>query len=151
MSRAPPEIPPSSFQSTFSDALQLYKKRTRGDLILHPLAARLQSCDTPGAILAVLQEQARAINQSWNTDEKLAMWLDPIVNVLYALSSNLGEGVGLVSIGACSISMYALNFMFPGTITCKSHICWHWCNTLCVYLLRFPCAGHSHTQNLTGS
>ncbi|KAF8496154.1 hypothetical protein F5888DRAFT_1635101 [Russula emetica] len=89
-------IPPSSFQWTFSQALHTYKKRTRGDLILHPLAARLQSCDTPDAILAVLQEQARAIDQSWNADEKLAIWLDPIVNVLYALSSSLGEGVGLV-------------------------------------------------------
>lgn len=97
MSQAPPVIPPSSFQSTFSQALLAYKKRTRGDLILHPLAARLQSCVSPDGILAVLQEEARAIDQSWNADEKLAMWLDPIVNVLYALSSSLGEGVGLVS------------------------------------------------------
>jgi hypothetical protein len=108
MSQAPPVIPPSSFQSTFSHALRAYKKRTRGDLILHPLAARLQSCVSPDAILAVLQEQARAIDQSWNADEKLAMWLDPIVNVLYALSSSLGEGVGLVIIGTCSLSIYAL-------------------------------------------
>jgi hypothetical protein len=112
MSQAPPVIPPSSFQSTFSHALRAYKKRTRGDLILHPLAARLQSCDSPDAILAVLQEQAQAIDQSWNADEKLAMWLEPIVNVLYALSSSLGEGVGLVIIGTCSLSMYALPSIF---------------------------------------
>lgn len=112
MSQAPPVIPPSSFQSTFSHALRAYKKRTRGDLILHPLAARLQSCDSPDAILAVLQEQAQAIEQSWNADEKLAMWLEPIVNVLYALSSSLGEGVGLVIIGTCSLSMYGLPSIF---------------------------------------
>lgn len=114
MSRAPPVpvTPPSSFQSTFTHALRAYKKRTREDLILHPLAARLQSCDSPNAILAVLQEQARAVDQSWSTDEKLAMWLDPIVNVLYSLSSSLGEGVGLVIIGACSTRMYALTSVF---------------------------------------
>ena len=112
MSQAPPVIPPSSFQSTFGLALHAYKKRTRGDLVLHPLAARLQSCDSPDDILAVLQEHARAIDQSWNTDEKLALWLDPIVNVLYALSSSLGESVGLVIIRACSISMRALTSMF---------------------------------------
>src|SRR6267154_4706877 len=112
MSQAPPVPPPSSFQSTFSQALHTYKKRTRGDLVLHPLAARLQSCVTPDAILAVLEEQAQAIDQSWNADEKLALWLDPIVNVLYALSSSLGEGVGLVIIGTCSLSMYALPSIF---------------------------------------
>jgi hypothetical protein len=72
----------------------------------------LQSCVTPDAIFAVLEEQARAIDQSWNADEKLAMWLDPIVNVLYALSSSLGEGVGLVIIGTCTISMYDLPSIF---------------------------------------
>jgi len=112
MSRAPHGLPPSSFQSTFSHALRAYKKRTRGDLILHPLATRLQSCDSPDAILAVLQEQARALDQSWNTDEKLAVWLDPIVNVLYALSSSLGQGVGLVIIETCSLRMYALPYIF---------------------------------------
>jgi hypothetical protein len=95
-------IPLSNFQSTFSHALHAYKKRTRGDLILHPLAARLQSCNSPGAILDVLREQAQAIDQSWNE------WLDPIVNVLYVLSSTLGEGVGLVIIGTSSLSMYVL-------------------------------------------
>jgi len=105
----------SSFQSTFSHALRAYKKRTRGDLILHPLAARLQSCVSPDAILAVLQEQARAIDQSWNADKKLAMWLDPIVNVLYALSSSLGEGVGLVSSPAKVI------FVGIGVILSESH------------------------------
>lgn len=112
MSQAPPVIPPSSFQSTFSHALRAYKKRTRGDLILHPLAARLQSCDTPDTILAILQDKARAIDQSWNADEKLAMWLDPIVHVLYALSSSLGEGVGLVIIGIYSLSLYVLPSFF---------------------------------------
>jgi hypothetical protein len=112
MSRPLPVISPSDFQSTFSLAVNAYKKRTRGDLILHPLATRLQSCDSPDAILAVLQEQARAVDQSWNTDEKLAMWLDPIVNVLYVLSSSLGEAVGLVIIRAHLTCMYALISVF---------------------------------------
>ena len=111
MSQTPPVISPSSFQSTFSHALRVYKKRTREDLILHPLATRLQSCDSPDAILSMLQDQARAIDQSWNAHEKLALWLEPVVNVLYALSSSLGEGVGLVIIRACSSSMCALPFI----------------------------------------
>lgn len=130
----PPVISPSSFQSTFTHALRAYRRRTRGDLILHPLAARLQSCDSPDAILAVLQEKAQAIDQSWSDDEKLAIWLDPIVNILYALSSSLGEGVGLVIICARSLSIYALPFHLSGIITGESNLRWHWRNPFCVYL-----------------
>ncbi len=107
MSQTTPVIPPSSFQSTFSHALRAYKKRTREDLLLHPLAARLQSCHSPDAILAVLQEQAQAIDQFWNGKEKLITWLDPIVRVVFALSSSLGEGIGLVIVEACLLWMYA--------------------------------------------
>ena len=35
----------------------MHKKRTKNDLLAHPLAAKLQSCDTPSAILAVLPSQ----------------------------------------------------------------------------------------------
>ena len=93
------QTPPSKFQSTFRNALREYKRRTREDLLLHPLAARLRSCKSPEAILSVLQEQAQTVDQSWNGDEKLSAWLGPTVETLYALSSSLGEGVGLVIIG----------------------------------------------------
>ncbi|KAF8487238.1 hypothetical protein DFH94DRAFT_841602 [Russula ochroleuca] len=102
MSQTSPVIPPSKFQSTFRNALQAYNRRTREDLLLHPLATRLRSCDSSDAILSVLQEQAQAIDPSWNGDEKLAMWLGQSVDVLYALSSSLEEGVGLVIIGVSS-------------------------------------------------
>lgn len=93
------QTPPSKFQSTFRNALREYKRRTREDLLLHPLAARLRSCESPEAILSVLQEQAQTVDQSWNGDEKLSVWLGPTVEALYALSSSLGEGFGLVIIG----------------------------------------------------
>ena len=48
----------SSFQLIINNAfLDAYKKRTKNDLLAHPLAANLQSCDTPSATLAVLQQQ----------------------------------------------------------------------------------------------
>ena len=102
---------PSKFQSTFRNALREYKRRTGEDILLHPLAPRLRSCNSPDAILFVLQEQARAVDQSRNGDEKLSMWLGPTVEALYALSSSL-EGVGLVIIGACSFSTCSLSVAF---------------------------------------
>jgi hypothetical protein len=89
----------SSFQSTFSNALRTYKRRTKEDLLLLPLAARLQTCDSPVAVLSVLQEesqQSQAFDPSRSGDEGWYKWLSPTVNVLFALSPSVEEGVGLV-------------------------------------------------------
>ncbi len=89
--------PSSNFQQIFNNALKAYEKRTRKDLLAHPLAAELQTCNSPSAILTVLQRQVQGLDQSRSSDDRWTKWLDPTVNVLYALSGNLGEGVSLVS------------------------------------------------------
>jgi hypothetical protein len=86
----------SNFQLIINNALDAYKKRTKNDLLAHPLAVKLQSCNTPNAILAVLQQQIGEVDQSRSSDDRWTRWLDPTVNVLFALSETLGEGVGLV-------------------------------------------------------
>ncbi|KAH9071619.1 hypothetical protein EDB83DRAFT_260546 [Lactarius deliciosus] len=86
----------SRFQAIFNAALKLYEKQTKKDLIAHPLASQLQACDSPAAILSLLQEKAREFDQARSGDERLTKWLNPTVNVLYAFSATLGEGVGLV-------------------------------------------------------
>jgi hypothetical protein len=96
MSHAQPGSSSSNFQLVINNALDKYKKRTKNDLIIHPLAAQLQSCNSPTAILAVLQQQVQGLDQSRSTDERWSRWLDPTVSVIYALSSTLAAGVGLV-------------------------------------------------------
>lgn len=86
----------SNFQLVINNALDEYKKRTKSDLLAHPLVAELQSCNSPSAILAVLQQQTHGLDQSRSSDERLSRWLNPTINVLYALSSTLAAGVGLV-------------------------------------------------------
>jgi hypothetical protein len=76
--------------------LETYEKTTKNKLLSHPLAIQLQSCDSPAAILSVLQDLVQQFNQSCSGDERLRNWLDPTVNVLFAFSATLGEGVGLV-------------------------------------------------------
>ena len=88
----------SNFVSIFNTALETYKCKTKRDLASHPLLPTLQSCDSPDAILAVLREQIPAFSQSQNGDDALTKWVTPTVNVLYAFSSTLGQGVGLVNI-----------------------------------------------------
>ena len=85
-----------NFQLVFNNALKEYEKRTKKDLLAHPLAAQLQACDSPSAVLAVLQLQVQALDQSQSNNSRWTKWLDPTVNVLYAFSETLGEGVSLV-------------------------------------------------------
>ena len=99
MSHTHPASPSSTnFQLIFDNALKAYEKDTKNDILLHPLAAELQACRSPGSILAVLQQQVQELDQSRTSDERLTKWLEPTVNVLYAFSETIGEGVSLVSL-----------------------------------------------------
>ncbi|KAH9162294.1 hypothetical protein EDB89DRAFT_2247989, partial [Lactarius sanguifluus] len=86
----------SRFQDIFNAALKSYQKQTKKDLIAHPLASQLQSCDSISAILDVLQDQVREFDQAHSGDERLTKWLIPTMNVLYAFSAAFSEGVSLV-------------------------------------------------------
>ena len=99
---------PTNFETLFSDALKAYKKQTKKDVASHPLAAQLQSCDSSAAILAILRSQVKAFDKSQGADEKWTKWLDPTVNVLFAFSATLGNGVGVVSCETLSRSRSTL-------------------------------------------
>ncbi|KAF8258035.1 hypothetical protein EI94DRAFT_1708386 [Lactarius quietus] len=100
MSRTLPANPtPSSssnFQVIFNTAVRAYERKTKKDLLAHPLASQLQPCDSTASILAVLQGQVDNLNQARGSDERLTNWLGPTINVLLAFSDTLGEGVSLV-------------------------------------------------------
>ncbi|KAH9001953.1 hypothetical protein EDB83DRAFT_854510 [Lactarius deliciosus] len=86
----------SNLQAIFNASIKEYQKKTKKDLLLHPLMGQLQTCNSPADILAVLRTQVQQFEQSTSGDDKLTKWLNPTVNVLYAFSAVLGEGVGLV-------------------------------------------------------
>jgi len=91
-----PSASRTNIDSVFNAALRTYNKKTGKDITSHPLATELQSCDSPDAILALLQRQIPTPDPSQSGDETFAKCLVPTVNVLYTLSDTLGEGVGLV-------------------------------------------------------
>src|SRR6267154_2781638 len=86
----------SNFQVIFNNALETYERRTKKDLLAHPLATQLQGCVSQSSILIVLQQQVQELNQSQIADERLTKWLHPTVKVLYTFSETLGAGVSLV-------------------------------------------------------
>ncbi|KAF8263232.1 hypothetical protein EI94DRAFT_1741468 [Lactarius quietus] len=97
MSHTPPTVASASrFQAIFQAALKSYQRQTKKDLLAHPLASQLQSCDSTSAILAVFQDQVQEFDKSRSGDERLTKWLGPTVNVLVAFSAAVSGGVGLV-------------------------------------------------------
>ena len=86
------------FQTIFQAALKSYRKQTKEDLLAHPLASQLQSCNSTTAIIALLQDQVREFDKSHSGDKRLTRWLGPTVNVLCAFSGAVAGGVGLVSL-----------------------------------------------------
>ncbi|KAH9173945.1 hypothetical protein EDB89DRAFT_2228417 [Lactarius sanguifluus] len=108
MSQTPTTSAASSrFRAIFQTALKAYQKQTKKDLLTHPLASQLQSCDSTSAILTLLQGQVQEFDQAHSGDERLTKWLIPTVNVLYAFSAAVSEGFGI--------------------FTRESDLCGHWC------------------------
>ena len=91
------------FQSILDASLQAYDNKTKNNLLDHPLATQLQSCDSPRAVLTVLQDLVQKFDQRRTSDERSKNWLDPTVNVLYTFSATLGGGVALVSLSSLSL------------------------------------------------
>ena len=93
----------------FEAALQDYETKTGIALAKHPLAERLQECDSVESITAVLHKQTEAFNQ-FRGKEKVIKLLKNAVSVLYKLSAcaKLGEVIGLVrqkALTGCSIHL----------------------------------------------
>jgi hypothetical protein len=108
---APSSSSSSNFQLIINNALDEYKKRTKNDLLAHPLASRLQTCSSPGAIIALLQEQVQGLDQSSSSDERWSKLLGPTVNVLQTFSSILEAGASLVCFITYLFEFYMLIFM----------------------------------------
>jgi hypothetical protein len=104
----------TNFQPIFEKALQEYKKKTGKDLADHPLSTEINGCNSPDAILAVLEGKANELKQFRSDDERLTKWLNPTVNILNALSATLGVGVSSESYKnqAASLPVFALTLTF---------------------------------------
>ena len=87
----------TDFDTIFAAALKEYKKQTKKDIASHPLADQLKACDSPNAVLTVLQSQVQTFDQSESANERWKKLLDPTVNVLYAFSGFISNVTGPVN------------------------------------------------------
>jgi hypothetical protein len=88
----------SRFRLLFESALKDYQIQTGTTLVNHPLAEKLQYCNSVESVTAVLQEQARAFTEFRGGVDKIIKSLKSVVSVLYTLSASttLGGAIGLV-------------------------------------------------------
>ena len=116
----------TNFQLIFYTALKAYEKKTKGELLAHPLVSQLQTCDSPASILAVLQAQVDDIDQARKSDDRLTKWLIPTVNVLLTFSATIGGGVSLVRI-KYSRCRTKFKSKYLGFLTCNCDLRRCWC------------------------
>ena len=85
---------PSHFQQLFKTA---YEKQTGKTLANHPIAEKLQSCDSVESVTAVLREQTETSNEIRGKNGVLKP-LKNVLSVLHKLSSavSFGRHLGLV-------------------------------------------------------
>jgi len=85
----------SRFRALFESALQDYQIQTGTALASHPLAGKLQNCDSVESVTIVIQDQARAFSQFRGDNARITKPLKGIVSVLYTLSASTAA-IGLV-------------------------------------------------------
>ncbi len=91
----------SHLQVLFEAALQDYERQTGIALAKHPLAERLQECDSVGSITAIFHEEAQAFKE-FRGKEKIMKSLQNAVSFLSKLSAcaKLGVVIGVVHLQA---------------------------------------------------
>ena len=104
MSSTVPTVSASNFR-LIVDAFDDYANRVGEDLTKNPLADALRTCDTPNAVLRLLQERAEAFKHFRDGDRTLIEWLKPVVHVVHGFSNVLGQIASMVSGAPCFISL----------------------------------------------
>ena len=125
MSQSLPETSSTlNYQVIFDNALKAYKNKTGNDLASNPLTRKLESCNSPDAVLHLLRGQIPGFNQSGSSHDAPMKWLDPTVNVLYAFSSTIGGAVSLVSLGKIGLVHAGLrsNISIADLPTCRGDL-----------------------------
>jgi hypothetical protein len=148
----------SNYVSIFNAALESYRRKTKKDLVSHPLLPSLQSCESPEGVLAVLREQLEVTgaaftgSQSQSCDaDGLTKWVTPTVNVLYSFSGIVGQGVGLVNIKTFRrvAGNFCPNILWVGIPTGKCNLRRDRCSPFSQCPTSLPCTTYL-TPNLLG-
>ena len=119
------QTPSGCLQALFESALQAYERKTGITLAQHPLALKLQSCDSVEDITTLLQGQAKAFNDS-RANDKIMKAIKTTVSILTPISdaASLADTVGLVRQGELIPCLTSLTIFVDNIPTCESSTRW---------------------------
>ena len=101
----------SNFQSIL-DAVDKYAEQTGMNLKENPFADKVKSCDSPDAVLLLLQENMKAFKDYRDKNRKFIDCLSPVVQFVHTFSGILSEAAGLVrrEHSFCCIDFFKYSF-----------------------------------------
>ena len=97
----------SNFQSIL-DAVDKYAEQTGINLQDNPFADKVKDCDSPSAVLLLLEENVKAFKDYRDNNRKFIDSISPVVQFVHAFSGILGEAAGLV----CRDQSFRYRFFF---------------------------------------
>jgi hypothetical protein len=123
----------SHLKVLFEAALQDYEAQTGIQLAKHPLAERLQECQSAESITAVLHEQTQAFNE-FRGKEKVSKSLKNAVSALCKLAAGakLGEVISVVRLKSFHGEFRTSDPHSTEVLTCRGNTLWTRCPTLCI-------------------
>ncbi|KAH9030829.1 hypothetical protein EDB84DRAFT_189073 [Lactarius hengduanensis] len=101
----------SNFQSIL-DALDKYAEQTGIDLNINPFTVEINGCDSPDAVLRLLQVNLEAFEYFRNKNRKFIDCLGPVVQFVHSFSGILGEAAGLTPFQPAKLIFVGINVLF---------------------------------------
>lgn len=101
----------STFQSIL-DAVDKYTEQTGINLNENPFADKIKGCDSPSAVLLLLQENLKAFKDYRDNNRKFIECISPVVQFVHAFSGILGEAVGLLPFQPAKLIFVGIDALF---------------------------------------
>ncbi|KAH8986237.1 hypothetical protein EDB86DRAFT_2832745 [Lactarius hatsudake] len=101
----------SNFQSIL-DALDQYAEQTGINLDQNPFADKLKDCDSPGAVLLLLQQNLKAFKDYRDRNRTFIDILSPVVQFVHAFSGALGEAASMVPFQPAKLIFVGIDVLF---------------------------------------
>ncbi|KAF8259848.1 hypothetical protein EI94DRAFT_959674 [Lactarius quietus] len=101
----------SSFQSIL-DAVDKYAEQTGVKLNENPFAEKVKTCDSPSAVLVLLQDNLKAFKDFRDKNRKFIECIGPLVQFVHAFSGVLGEVAGLIPFQPTKLIFVGIDVLF---------------------------------------
>ncbi|KAF8259845.1 hypothetical protein EI94DRAFT_959507 [Lactarius quietus] len=101
----------SNFQSIL-DAVDKYAEQTGINLKENPFAEKVKSCDSPNAVLVLLQDNLKVFKDFRDKNRKFIDCLSPVVQFVHSFSGILGEAAGLIPFQPAKLIFVGIDVLF---------------------------------------